>query len=124
MRVPTFEEYKFQTEDEAIFALEDRVEDEEKRDELFETIEQAADALVTHYNLEQEVNRDEIVSDFTQGYAEGICRFSDEGVQTKESIPLVIDDIHDDPINNSQIVLGRKTDRSPACRAASKEAWV
>lgn len=124
MTVQKFEEYEFQTEDEAISELKDRVEGEEMRGELLETIEQAADALVTNYNLEQEVSRDEMVYDLTRGYAEWICRFIDEGVQTKESIPVLIDDIRDDPINNSQIVLGRMTDRSPACRAASKAAWI
>lgn len=124
MTIQTFEEYEFQTKDEAISALEDRLEHEERRDELLETIEQAADAIVTKYDLEQEVSRDEMAYDLTLGYPEWICRFIDTGVKTKEGIPALIDEIRDNPINNSQIVLGGMTDRSSACRAASKAARI
>jgi len=118
----TLPEFEFSSKTEARDELDKRI-DAEMRDELIAVIDQAADVLIKEYGLNSEVDRDNLSRDLKIGYSEWICRFIDAGVKTPESISVLIDDIRADPVNNSQIVLGRMTDRSQDCMLISRESW-
>jgi len=119
----TLPEFEFSSKTEARDELDKRIEDAEMIDELFAVIDQAADVLINDHALKSEVDHGNLSRDLKVGYSEWICRFIDAGAQTPENIPVLIDDIRNDPVNNSQIVLGRMTDRSQDCMLISRESW-
>lgn len=123
MTEETLTDIEFDNESEAVDALAERIENKETRDELLEVIDQAAGALIDECGLDTEIDCDSLARGLTIGYAEWICRFLDSGVKNPESLPRLIDDVRDDPIHNSQIVLGRMGDRSRPCLLVSRAMW-
>jgi len=119
----TLPEFEFSSKTKARDELDKRIEDAEMIDELFAVIDQAADVLIDDHGLKSEVDHGNLSRDLKIGYAEWICRFIDSDVKTPERIPALIDDIRTDPVNNSQIVLGRMTNRSQVCMLISRESW-
>lgn len=123
MTEETFTDIEFDNESEAVDALTEGIENKEIRDELLEAIDQAASTLIHEYDLDTEIDCGSLARGLTIGYAEWICRFLDSGVKNPESIPRLIDDVKDDPIHNSQIVLGRMADRSRPYLLVSRAMW-
>ncbi|WP_436931488.1 hypothetical protein [Halosimplex halobium] len=120
----TVVDIEFDSKSEAVDALSERIEDGEMCEELLEAINEAAVVLIEEFRLGSEIDCESLAGDLTIGFAEWICRFIDSNVKTSESVPRLIDDIRNDPINNTGIVLGRMTDRSRPCRLVSRAMWT
>ena len=116
----THTDIHFSSESDAVAMIEKFFENTDTLDEFLHVIDQTTDTIIEAYSLNEDVDRASLARDLTIGYVEWVCIFFEAGVKTAQDFPAFLDDIQEDLLSNSQLVLGRMTDRSRACRLVSK----
>ena len=97
---------RYESRDEARSSLEDRVS-HELMDDAFEAVETATRELVDEYELDGEVDADEVQKWVKIGWCENAVIFIDDGVWKSESdVREVIDSIRLNPVSNAMTIAG------------------
>ena len=81
-------------------------------DELFHSVQEAAQSLVSKYSIEDEVDT-ELVEEYLKiGFCESVVLFLDEGVlEGRKDVHELIERIRNNPVENAMTVSGRVATR-------------
>jgi len=81
-------------------------------DELFHSVQEAAQSIVSKYSVEDEVDT-ELVEEYLKiGFCESLVLFLDEGaLEGEEDVYELVEKIRNDPVENATTVSGRVATR-------------
>lgn len=97
--------------DEARSAAEERLSDE-LIDDAFTAVDDAADELIDEYELEEEVDSDEVTKWLKVSWCESAVLFCEEGIwEDEDHVRGIIDDFENEPISNAQMLVGAQIGR-------------
>jgi len=81
-------------------------------DELFGSVQEAAEAIVSKYSIEDEVDIALVEEYLKIGFCENLVLFLDEGVlESQEDVHELVEKVRDDPLENATTVSGRVATR-------------